>query len=134
MNRALRSMVSILVLPLVCAALAALSAPPTLPQSRPGHQVAHRRQAPNLVTHNPVAGNIIGNKRTHVYHLPGDNGALPAEKNRIYFATEAQAQAAGYRLARHGRSFGSTHRPRRRTGLGRMTRPPVGTAPTPPSK
>ena len=40
-------------------------------------------------------GPIVGNKRSHVYHLPG-GGRLPAEANRVYFQTEAEAQAAGY--------------------------------------
>lgn len=47
--------------------------------------------------HKPLfAGNIIGNKRTHVFHMPGDPGALPAPQNRVYFRTQAQAIAAGY--------------------------------------
>ena len=40
-------------------------------------------------------GSIVGNKRTHVYHLSGD-GHLPAERNRVYFQTEGDARAAGY--------------------------------------
>lgn len=59
-------------------------------------------------THTPAGssaaqGQIIGNKRTHVYHLPGDKGRLPKPENRVYFKTAAQAEAAGYRLARHGK-------------------------------
>lgn len=49
------------------------------------------------------AGNIIGNKRTHIYHMKGDPGALPAEQNRVYFQTEAQAIQAGYHRAGHGK-------------------------------
>ena len=45
------------------------------------------------------AGNIVGNKNTKVYHLPGDKGAMPAEKNRVYFKTEREAMKAGYHLA-----------------------------------
>ena len=54
---------------------------------------------------NPISGGIVGNKRTHVYHLPGDRGALPAAQNRVYFHTEGQAMAAGYHRAgaSHGR-------------------------------
>jgi hypothetical protein len=48
------------------------------------------------------AGNIIGNKKTHVYHMPGDRGALPAPQNRVYFRTQAQAIAAGYHRAGTG--------------------------------
>lgn len=45
----------------------------------------------------PVAtGPIIGNKNTRAYHLPGASERLPAERNRVYFPTEAAAQAAGY--------------------------------------
>lgn len=44
-------------------------------------------------------GKIIGNKNTHVYHLPGDKGNLPEMKNRVYFRTEAEARRAGYHLA-----------------------------------
>ncbi len=40
-------------------------------------------------------GQIIGNQRSHVYHLPGDT-RLPAAKNRVYFKSEADAIAAGY--------------------------------------
>ncbi len=45
---------------------------------------------------NPMMGGVIGNKKTRVYHLPGDRGALPAPQNRVYFHTAAQARAAGY--------------------------------------
>lgn len=40
-------------------------------------------------------GPIIGNKNSHVYHV-GDDGHLPAERNRVYFQTESDAKAAGY--------------------------------------
>lgn len=41
-------------------------------------------------------GGVVGNKKTHVYHMPGDRGALPEPQNRVYFHTAAQARAAGY--------------------------------------
>lgn len=47
-------------------------------------------------------GNVIGNKNTKVFHLPGDKGALPAEKNRVYFKTAKEAEAAGYHRAGAG--------------------------------
>lgn len=40
-------------------------------------------------------GQIIGNLRSHVYHLPGDT-RLPNVNNRVYFKSEADALAAGY--------------------------------------
>ncbi len=53
--------------------------------------------APPTNTDTPAAGQgpIVGNKHSHVYHLPGD-GHLPGVNNRVYFQTEAEAQAAGY--------------------------------------
>jgi len=47
----------------------------------------------------PGAGSIIGNKNTKVYHLAGDKGNMPAEKNRVYFRTEREAMAAGFHRA-----------------------------------
>ena len=46
-----------------------------------------------------MGGNVIANKNTHVYHLPGDKGALPEAKNRVYFRSAAAAEAAGYHRA-----------------------------------
>jgi hypothetical protein len=46
------------------------------------------------------AGSLIGNRRTRVYQRAADWGRLPAGKDRIYFRSEAQARAAGYRPAR----------------------------------
>ncbi len=46
-------------------------------------------------------GKIIGNIRSHIYHLPGQYGYdKVAEKNRIYFDTEEEAKKAGFRKAR----------------------------------
>jgi len=44
-------------------------------------------------------GKYVGNKRTHVYHLPGDTGNMPEMKNRVYFRSEGEARRAGYHLA-----------------------------------
>ncbi len=41
----------------------------------------------------------VGNIHTMVYHDAGDDEHLPAEENRIYFATEEQAEEAGFRRA-----------------------------------
>jgi micrococcal nuclease len=46
-------------------------------------------------------GAVIGNRRSGVYHLPGQKHYDDvAEGNRVYFESEAAAQAAGYRRAR----------------------------------
>lgn len=44
---------------------------------------------------------IIGNRNSYVYHLPQGCPSYDkvAEKNRVYFATQALAKKAGYRLA-----------------------------------
>ena len=59
-------------------------------------------------------GRIVGNKRTHVYHLPGTPGALPSAANQVYFTSEAAAMRAGYHRAGagHGRPAGTTHKMR----------------------
>ena len=50
-------------------------------------------------------GSIVGNKNTHVYHMAGDRGAMPAPQNRVYFRSMREAEAAGYRRA--GSTMGS---------------------------
>ena len=47
-----------------------------------------------------VNGAIIGNKKSKIYHRPDCPGARRVSpQNRVRFANEAEAQAAGYRLA-----------------------------------
>ena len=43
-----------------------------------------------------ASGSIIGNVNTKVYHS-ASCGSLPYEKNRVYFKSAADAEAAGYR-------------------------------------
>jgi energy-coupling factor transporter transmembrane protein EcfT len=42
-------------------------------------------------------GQIIGDSRSHIYHVPGQATYHLNPANAVYFSTEAQAQAAGYR-------------------------------------
>ena len=58
-----------------------------------------------------VMGQIIGNKHTHVYHLPGTPRALPSAANTVYFTSEAAAIRAGYHRAgtSHGGMTHKTH-------------------------
>lgn len=66
------------------------------------HGLLHQKKTAGAQSGKPVhAGSIIGNKNTHVYHMKGDPGRLPDPENRVYFRTEAQAIAAGYRRAGH---------------------------------
>src|SRR6266404_1619734 len=45
-------------------------------------------------------GAIIGNKKSKVYHRPDcPSAAKVSPQHRVRFATEAEAQAAGYRVA-----------------------------------
>ena len=91
--------------------------PALAPGMRPG-------AAPGRPTGTAVLGRIVGNKRTHVYHLPGDKGALPSAANSVYFSTESRAVAAGYHRAgtSHGKPAPKTHKMR-----GTMV--PVGAVP-----
>lgn len=82
------------------------SAPPPQPPVKHHGLFGHRPGGPMHGRPTMMTGRIIGNKRTHVYHLPGETGSLPAEKNRVYFMTEAQARAAGYRPAKQGLAKG----------------------------
>ncbi len=47
-------------------------------------------------------GKIIGNKNSKIYHVPGGGSyGKISEENRVYFASEAEAQKAGYRKAKN---------------------------------
>jgi micrococcal nuclease len=46
-------------------------------------------------------GKVIGNIRSRIYHLPGQDGYTKVlEKNRVYFENEEEAVKAGYRRAK----------------------------------
>lgn len=44
-------------------------------------------------------GTIVGNSKSMIYHTPGQHGYRMNSANAVYFKTEAEAQAAGYRKA-----------------------------------
>lgn len=79
---------------------------------KPGllHRLFHRSTPMAGGGTSRMSGNVVGNKNTHVFHLPGDKGQLPEPKNRVYFRTAAEARAAGYHEAGHTtmRSHSST--------------------------
>ncbi len=63
-----------------------------------GEDPAARPTTPAVTT--SVNGAIIGNQRSKVYHRPDCPGATKvSSQNQVRFASEADAQAAGYRLA-----------------------------------
>ena len=54
-----------------------------------------------LWTGKDICKEIIGNRRSKIYRLPGDAGCgRIKEENRVYFDTEEQAIKAGYRRAK----------------------------------
>ena len=44
-------------------------------------------------------GKIVGNSNSHIYHVPGQAGYRMNSANAVYFNSEAEAKAAGYRKA-----------------------------------
>ena len=89
--------------------------PPTRFGTMPGHPLAgsHSMMGGRSMMQggtSALTGQFIGNKNSHVYHLPGDRGALPAPQNRVYFASAAAAEAAGYHAA-GGHRAAATRRP-----------------------
>ena len=46
-----------------------------------------------------TTGRIVGNLRSKIYHVPGQASYRMSSANAVYFRTEAQAKAAGYRRA-----------------------------------
>lgn len=56
----------------------------------------------NTTASDSVKGQIIGNKNSKIYHVPGGGSyGKVSEENRVYFATETDAQKAGYRKAKN---------------------------------
>lgn len=52
------------------------------------------------------AARFVGNIHTMIYHDADDEEHLPAEENRIYFATAEEADEAGFRRSRSPMEFG----------------------------
>ena len=44
-------------------------------------------------------GLIVGNSKTLIYHTPDQHGYRMNSANAVYFNSESEAQAAGYRKA-----------------------------------
>lgn len=94
------------------------SKPATGSFGQPGHMMPNH---PGMIGHPgmmgrpgmggmmPMHGGVVANKNSHVYHLPGDRGALPAAQNRIYFPSAAAAEAAGYHRAGGARGTMGRH-------------------------
>lgn len=46
------------------------------------------------------SGTIVGNSRSHIYHVPGQRGYNMNSNNAVYFKTEQDAINAGYRRSK----------------------------------
>jgi len=67
-----------------------------------GRSDATLRSAADTTTSSTVAGAVIGNRRSHIFHRPDCPDYLKVSlSNRVPFATAAAAEAAGYRQARN---------------------------------
>ncbi|WP_179395073.1 DNA-entry nuclease [Lacticaseibacillus absianus] len=62
--------------------------------SSQGHAVTNRGDMNTAAT-----GKIVGNRNSHIYHVPGQAGYRMNSANAVYFNSEAEARAAGYRKA-----------------------------------
>ena len=45
------------------------------------------------------SGKLVGNRNSKIYHVPGQAGYRMNSANAVYFDSEAEAKAAGYRKA-----------------------------------
>ncbi|HEV8190654.1 MAG TPA: hypothetical protein VGP82_04100, partial [Ktedonobacterales bacterium] len=67
-------------------------------------QLASRREVDG--SEDEESPRFVGNIHTMIYHDIDDEAHLPSEENRIYFRTEEEAHAAGFRRARSEVAFG----------------------------
>lgn len=58
---------------------------------------AAQNQSAATQTYTGESQQIIGNSKSHIYHVPGQAGYYMNSSNAVYFNSEADAQAAGYR-------------------------------------
>lgn len=80
--------------PKVSTTTSAIVTPPT-------QVTAVRQDVPVSVTSNSAL-KTVGNKNSKIFHLPGCSGYdRVSEKNRVYFNSVAEAESAGYRIAKN---------------------------------
>ena len=125
MNKAVKNLAAVAALTLSVSAAFAQTPPPPAHQgllsrlfhpkpksgiSQSSGSAMHPMGSHPMMGHPMMGGQIIGNKNSHVYHMPGDKGSLPSPQNRVYFHSAAAAQAAGYHAAGGARGGNSmTH-------------------------
>ncbi|MFD1393814.1 DNA/RNA non-specific endonuclease [Lacticaseibacillus jixianensis] len=78
--------------------------PATKPAAKPKpHSTSKPKAKPAPArgkTNTAATRRIIGNRKSKIYHVPGQAGYKMSSSNAVYFATEQQARAAGYRRAK----------------------------------
>lgn len=80
----------------------AASAPSATAVSAPVAAATSAQTTPASTAANTGAGPIIGNKNSKIYHRPDCSGYKGvSEKNQVKFNTVAEAEAAGYRVAKN---------------------------------
>lgn len=78
------------------------SATPVKSPGAPTIPVSAQTTAPAVTVSTSSAGPIIGNKNSKIYHTPGCSSYdSVSEKNRVMFSSEAEAEKAGFRKAKH---------------------------------
>jgi endonuclease YncB( thermonuclease family)/methylphosphotriester-DNA--protein-cysteine methyltransferase len=81
----------------------------TGPQAQKTENTPPAKSATAETTTSTPAGAIIGNKNSKIYHKPGCAGYNSvSEKNRVFFKSTEEAEAAGYKRAGNCKSEDST--------------------------
>lgn len=123
---------------LLCAGAAFAQAPPMpaappepplrAPMPMPHTSAPVPREFPSVVARQQV----IGNKKTHVYHFATDK-SLPAPANRVPFSSVAAAVAAGYHASGKGPKMAHSKQMPHATMHGKgQPVPPTAMPPVPP--
>ncbi|MEP3669903.1 MAG: endonuclease/exonuclease/phosphatase family protein [Roseibium sp.] len=76
--------------------------PPYMPQNPHLVEKTSTAGGNNTASQDVTEGNVMGNKNSDIYHLPGCSGfTRTSPKNRVWFNTEAEAVSAGFRRAKN---------------------------------
>jgi beta-lactamase superfamily II metal-dependent hydrolase/methylphosphotriester-DNA--protein-cysteine methyltransferase len=101
----------------------------TTSTSKPATETKTPSVAPSKSITDTSTGNIIGNKNSKIYHLPGCPGyKTVSEKNQVIFKSAAEAEAAGYTRAKNCKGGESSTQP---TSTNKSETKTVQTTPTP---
>lgn len=74
----------------------------TTSTAKPTTETKPQTNTPSTSKTETATGNVIGNKNSKIYHLPGCPGyKTVSEKNQVIFKSAAEAEAAGYTRAKN---------------------------------